>query len=324
MKLVIIDGHIINPGDVSWAGFEKLGELSVWNNESEPDAATIIQELQGAQAAMMRQTAVRREVLEACPELKFITLTSTGYDQLSPELLRYARERGITICNIPSYGTPAVAQHAFALLLELCNLVGKHDRAIREGRWGRTGDFCFWDGTLMELNGKTLGVVGLGAIGQAVARIARGFGMHVLAYSPHVRQEYAELVEFVEIEQLYHRSDVISLHCPLKRENREMICEASIAQMKDGAILINTARGGLLREADVAKALASGKLGGVGVDVVSQEPIQEDNPLLHAPNCIITPHLAWVPKETRQRLIDFAIENLRAYLAGEPVHVINP
>lgn len=324
MKIVIIDGHIINPGDVSWAGFEKLGELSVWRNDSEPDAETLIRELQGAQAAMMRQTAVRREVLEGCPELKFITLTSTGYDQLSPELLNDARERGITICNIPSYGTPAVAQHAFALLLELCNRVGRHDREVREGRWGSKGDFCFWDGALTELSGKTLGVVGLGAIGQAVARIARGFGMHVLAYSPHIRPEYAELVEYVDIGQLYHRSDVISLHCPLKQENREMICKESIAQMKDGAMLINTARGGLLREADVAEALASGKLGGVGVDVVSKEPIQGDNPLLGAPNCVITPHLAWVPRETRQRLIDFAVENLRSYMDGKPVHVINP
>lgn len=324
MHIVIVNGHMVNPGDVSWAGFEAFGPVSVLDRSASADRSATFQALQGAQAAVIRQTQIDTELLNACPSLKFINLTSTGYDRLSPDFLRFARQRDVTICNIADYGTPAVSQHTFALLLELSNRVASHDAAVKRGRWGENGDFCFWDYPLMELEGKTLGIIGFGQIGQAVARIAHGFGMRVLAYSAHVRPEGQALAEYVPLEDLLRRSDVVSLHCPLNPETKELINGTNIALMKDGAILLNTARGGLLQEEDIACALNSGKLGGAGLDVVTTEPIQPDNPLLTAKNCLITPHLAWAPRETRQRLIDCAVDNLRAYLDGHPIHVINP
>lgn len=324
MKTVIVDGYIINPGDVSWDGFKTFGEMVIFERLTEDNRSEILRELSTADAAMLRHTMIDEKILEACPSLRFVTLTSTGYDRLTPECLRYARERNVTICNVADYGTPAVSQHAFALLLELCNRVGAHDAAVKRGRWGANGDFCFWDYPLTELDRKTIGIIGFGQIGRAVARMAKGFGMHVLTYSAHIRPEFQNLAEYVSMDELFCRSDVISLHCPLKPETKEIINRKSIAKMKDGVFLINTARGGLLCEADVAEALNRGKIGGAGLDVVAEEPICAENPLLYARNCLITPHQAWAPKETRQRLIDCAVENLRSYLEGHPVHVINP
>lgn len=321
MKFSVVDGRIFNPGDLSWDGFRALAEVTVTNFETEPPLAAVIDCLQGSQGAMLRQRVVKRELLEACPELKFIDLTSTGYDQVDRETLDYAARHGVTICNIPAYGTPAVAQHTFALLLELCNQVGHYDRAVKAGRWGESGDFCLWDRPMAELWGKTMGIVGLGSIGQAVAAIAHGFGMKLLADEQH-KKPCAVPVEFVPREELFARADVISLHCPLTEGSRQMIRAERIAGMKPGVLLLNTARGGLLNEADVARALETGQLGGLGVDVAATEPIPPDSPLIRAPNCIITPHVAWVPKETRQRLLDFAVENLRCYLAGRPINVI--
>ena len=292
MKFSVVDGRIFNPGDLSWDGFRALAEVTVTNFETEPPLAAVIDCLQGSQGAMLRQRVVKRELLEACPELKFIDLTSTGYDQVDRETLDYAARHGVTICNIPAYGTPAVAQHTFALLLELCNQVGHYDRAVKAGRWGESGDFCLWDRPMAELWGKTMGIVGLGSIGQAVAAIAHGFGMKLLADEQH-KKPCAVPVEFVPREELFARADVISLHCPLTEGSRQMI-----------------------------RAEETGQLGGLGVDVAATEPIPPDSPLLRAPNCIITPHVAWVPKETRQRLLDFAVENLRCYLAGRPINVI--
>ncbi len=300
MKFSVVDGRIFNPGDLSWDGFRALAEVTVTNFETEPPLAAVIDCLQGSQGAMLRQRVVKRELLEACPELKFIDLTSTGYDQVDRETLDYAARHGVTICNIPAYGTPAVAQHTFALLLELCNQVGHYDRAVKAGRWGESGDFCLWDRPMAELWGKTMGIVGLGSIGQAVAAIAHGFGMKLLADEQH-KKPCAVPVEFVPREELFARADVISLHCPLTEGSRQMIRAERIAGMKPGVLLLNTARGGLLNEADVARALETGQLGGLGVDVAATEPIPPDSPLLRAPNCIITPHVAWVPKETRQR-----------------------
>lgn len=321
MKFSVVDGRIFDPGDLNWEGFQALAEVTVTNFEKEPSLAQVIACLQDSQGAMLRQRGVKREVLEACPELKFIDLTSTGYDQVDRETLDYAARHGVTICNIPSYGTPAVAQHTFALLLELCNQTGHYDQTVKKGRWGASGDFCFWDRPMAELWGKNMGIVGLGSIGQTVAAIAHGFGMKILADESH-KKLCAVPVEFVHQEELFARADVISLHCPLTESNRGMIGAARIARMKCGALLLNTARGGLLNEADVARALESGQLGGLGADVAATEPIPADSPLLRAPNCILTPHVAWVPKETRQRLLDFAAENLRCYLAGRPINVI--
>lgn len=324
MKTVIVNGHTMNPGDVSWASFEAFGPVKVFDYFTPENRKEVFQELAGAQAALIQQTELDEAILAAGPRLKIISLTSTGYERLRPEFLALARERGVTVCNVAGYGTPAVSQHTIALLLELCNRVAVHDGAVRQGRWGRGGERFFWDYPLMELAGKTMGIIGFGEIGRAVARIADAFGMQVVTHSAHVRPEYQKLAEYVSLDELYHRAHVISLHCPLKPETEQLINRESIAEMRDGALLLNTARGGLLCERDVADALNCGKLGGAGLDVVSVEPIRPDNPLLTAKNCIITPHLAWVPRETRQRLIDCAAENLAAFLRGRPIHVINP
>lgn len=324
MRIVVSNPQIYDRGDLSWAGFEESGQVEFCQGSPDTIATELPQRLQGVQCAMLHQQTINKALLDACPELRFITLCSTGYDSISPEVLRLARERDVTISNIPAYGTASVAQHTMALLLELTNHAAAYDALVREGRWGASHSFCLWDRPLMELEGKTMGILGFGRIGRSVARIAAGLGMRVLSCSDHLHPEDLALVERVSREELFRRSDVVSLHCPLTPENRGLINRQTIAQMKDGAILLNTARGGLICDADVAEALIDGKLGGVGLDVMAAEPIQPDNPLLRAPNCLITPHIAWIPRESRQRMLDCAAGNLRAYLAGRPINVVNP
>ncbi len=316
-KIVILDGYTENPGDLSWAGFEALGELSVYDRTAPGETARRIGD---AEIAYTNKTAISREVLLACPNLRFIGVLATGYNVVD---VAAAKERGILVANIPSYGTFAVAQYVFALLLEICHRVQRHSDAVYAGRWTASADFCFWDSPLIELAGKTMGIVGFGRIGQATARIAKAFGMHVLAHSRTVTDEGRVLAEYVTLEELYARSDVISLHCPLTDETRGMINRGTLEAMKDGVILINTGRGPLVAEQDLADALNSGKVYAAGVDVVSEEPIRGDNPLLTAENCLITPHIAWAPKESRQRLMDIAVDNLRQFLSGTPVNIVN-
>jgi len=317
MKIVVLDGQTGNPGDLSWEGLERLGELTVYARTPHDDKRVIIERIGDAEAVITNKVPVTAEILDACPDIKYIGVLATGYNVVD---LEAAKEKGIPITNIPAYSTDAVAQFVFALLLEICHHVGHHNQAVKEGKWSRSIDFCFWDYPQTELSGKTMGIVGFGRIGQATARIAKAFGMNVIVNTP---RPGGPEEEFVSLEELYSRADVISLHCPLSPETKGMINKDSISKMKDGVILINASRGPLVEERDLADALASGKVRAAGVDVASVEPINEDNPLLTAENCIITPHIAWASKESRQRLMDIAVNNLGAFIKGAPINVVN-
>ena len=308
MKIIILDGYAENPGDLSWDGFKALGEVTVYDRTP---AEQIISRIGDAEIILTNKTPISAQTLAACPQVRYIGVLATGYNVVD---VAAARERGIVVTNVPSYGTAAVAQHVFALLLELCHHVGHHNAAVQQGRWSTCPDFCFWDRPLTELAGKTMGIIGYGRIGRAVANIAAAFGMKVLACSAHSGEGT------VSFEEVLTQSDVISLHCPLTADNTGMIDRNAIARMKDGVFIINTARGPLINEPDLREALLSGKVHGAAVDVVSTEPIPADHPLLGLPNCIITPHIAWAPKESRQRLMDVAVENLRSFLSGAPVN----
>ena len=320
MKIVILDGYTENPGDLSWEGFEKLGELTVYDRSPLNDDAEIIRRIGGAQAVITNKTPVSARVLESCQNIKYIGVLATGYNIVDYQA---ARARGIPVCNIPAYGTDAVAQFAIALLLEVCHRIGHHERAVREGRWEKNPDWCFWDYPLIELAGKTLGIIGFGRIGQATGRIAAALGMKVIANDEVPTESGKSIAQYVSREVIYGQSDVIALHCPLFPSTEGIINRESIAQMKDGVIIINNSRGPLIVEQDLADALNSGKVYAAGLDVVSSEPIHPDNPLLKARNCIITPHISWAPKESRSRLMDIAVDNLRSFVDGKPVNVVN-
>jgi len=320
MKIVILDGYTENPGDLSWEGFEKIGELTVYDRTPVSDEEEIIRRIGDAEIVLLNKTKITRKVIESSPNMKYLGILATGYNNVDGAA---ARERGIPFTNIPTYGTAAVGQFAIAMLLEICHRIGHHDRAVKEGRWENCPDFCFWDYPLMELAGKTFGIIGLGRIGKAAARIAGALGMEVIAHDIAQNEEGAQLARYVSRDELYARSDVVSLHCPLFPETEGTINKESIAKMKDGVIIINTARGPLVAEQDLADALNSGKVYAAGTDVVSVEPIKGDNPLLKAKNCYITPHIAWAARESRSRLMDIAVDNLKAFLAGNPVNVVN-
>lgn len=317
MKIVILDAYAANPGDLSWDEFAALGELTVYDRTAQEDAAARIGD---AEVVFINKVRLTDEIFAACPNLKLVSILATGYNIVD---LAAAKRRGITVCNVPGYSTRAVVQMTFALLLEICQQVGLHSGAVHTGRWQTCPDFCFWDRPLIELDGKTMGIVGYGAIGSAVGTVAQALGMKLLVTARH-EKPVPEGARFVSLPELLAQSDVVSLHCPQTAENARMIDAGALAQMKDGAILINTARGGLLDEQAVADALRSGKLLAAGMDVVSAEPIRADNPLLTAPKCFLTPHIAWAPLETRRRLQAISAENLRAFLAGKPQNVVNP
>ena len=320
MKIVVLDGHTENPGDLSWKTLGELGELTVYDRTDVGDIGQIMRRIDEADIVITNKTPLSRKTLAASPNLKYISVMAAGYNIIDCEA---ARSQRIPVSNVPDYGTAAVAQFSIALLLEVCHRIGDHSITVHRGDWGKQPDFCYWNSPQMELAGKTMGIIGFGRIGQAEAKIAAALGMEVLAHSPHPSEEGKKLAEYVSLEELYARSDVISLHCPLTQETEGMIDRKSIAQMKDGVILINNARGGLLNEWDVAEALNSGKLAGAGVDVVSSEPIRNYNPLLTAENCIITPHISWASKAARQRIMDQTVANVRAFLEGAPIHVVN-
>ena len=320
MKIVVLDGYTENPGDLSWDALAQLGELTVYDRTDPRDEALIISRMAGAELVFTNKTPITRAAIDACPRLRFIGILATGYNVVD---CAYAREKGVPVSNVPAYGTASVSQFSIALLLELCHHIGHHDRAVHEGRWERCADWCFWDYPLIELEGKTMGIIGFGRIGQAEGRIARALGMRVLAHDLHPTDAGRELAEYVDLDTLYARADVISLHCNLTPENTGMICAASIEKMKDGVLIVNNARGPLINEADLAAALESGKVAGAALDVVSTEPIRGDNPLLHAKNCILTPHISWAPIESRQRIMDCTVENAKAFLNGTPTNVVN-
>lgn len=321
MKIVILDGYAENPGDLSWDGFEVMGELTVYDRTPKDDEKEIVRRIGDAEIIYTNKTPITKEIINKCPNLQYIGVLATGYNVVDVEA---AREKKIPVTNIPSYGTAAVAQYTMALLLEICHHIGYHSDMVHEGRWEKAEDFCFWDYPLMELFGKNMGIIGYGRIGQETARLARAFGMNILAYSRHPKEERLfEGCRYVSLDDLFRQADVISLHCPLFPETEGLICKENISKMKEGVILLNTARGPIVAEEDLAQALNSGKVYAAGLDVVSTEPIRPDNPLLRAKNCLITPHIAWASKESRQRLMDTAVDNLRAYLAGKPVNVVN-
>lgn len=318
MKIIILDGDRENPGDLSWEELAKLGELTVYDKPA--DEEETIRRIGDGEIVFTNKTKITKAVLDACPYVKYIGVLATGYNVVDCEA---AKEKGIPVTNIPAYGTMAVAQYTVALLLEICNQVGHHAAAVAEGRWQNGVDWCFWDRPLMTLEGKTMGIIGFGRIGRQVGRIASAMGMQVLAYSRSECDEGRAIGTYVPLEELLKRSDVISLHCPLFPETAGMIDREAIEKMKDGVILLNTSRGPLVVEQDLVVGLNSGKVRAAAMDVVSEEPIRAENPLLQAKNCFITPHVAWASRESRQKIMDCAVENLKAFLAGEPVNVVN-
>lgn len=314
MKIVILDAYTTNPGDLSWERFKEFGELTVYDRGIKNDLQESIDRIQDADVVLTNKVPIKEELLEACPNIKYIGTLSTGYNIID---LDACRTRGIPVCNVPSYSTSAVAQFTMALLLEVCHHVGEHNNIVHSGGWERSVDFCFWNYPLIELSSKTIGIIGFGKIGQEVAKLAAAFGMKVLAYSRTEYEEGRKLAEYVNLDTLLASSDIVSLHCPLFPETRGIINNEKISKMKDGAILLNTSRGPLIVEEDVANALNSDKLYYYATDVASREPIRSDNPLLKAKNCIITPHIAWAAKETRERLVGIVYENLKAYTEGK-------
>lgn len=320
MKIVVLDGYTENPGDLSWEGLAQFGDLKVYDRTSLTDEQEIIARIGDAEVVLTNKTPIRRAAIDACPNLKMISVLATGYNVIDYE---YAREKGIPVCNVPAYGTASVSQFSIALLLEICHHIGHHAKSVSDGRWQNSADWCYWDYPMIELEGKTIGIIGFGRIGQSEGRIAKALGMKVLAYDLYPNDSGREIAAYVDLDRLLHDADVVSLHCNLTPENTGLICKDTIAKMKDGAILINNARGQLIVEQDVADALNSGKLAAAGLDVVYTEPILPDNPLLKAKNCLITPHISWAPKEARQRIMDSSVSNVRAYLDGAPVNVVN-
>lgn len=318
MKIVVLDGYTENPGDLSWDSLAALGELTVYDRC--PDERTCVERIGGAEIVLTNKTPISGAVLDACPSIRFVGVLATGYNVVD---CAAAAARGIPVCNVPAYGTDAVAQFSIALLLEICHHIGHHSQGVHAGRWAASADWCYWDYPLIELAGKTMGIIGFGRIGRQEGRIARALGMRILACDPHPVDDGREIAEYVPLDTLLAESDVVSLHCNLTPENRGLIHAGTIRRMKDGAILLNNARGQLLNEADVAEALNSGKLAAAGLDVVSTEPIRPDNPLLTAKNCILTPHISWAPREARQRIMDCTVANVKAFLEGRPVNVVN-
>lgn len=318
MKIVVLDGCAANSGDISWDGLAQYGELTVYDRT---DDADVIARIGDAELITTNKTVIDRHTMESCPKLKYIGVLATGYNVVD---LDAAKEHGIVVTNVPAYSTDAVAQFTFALLLELANQVGVHNSSVKDGGWVRSKDFSYSVMPTMELYGKTMGIIGYGSIGQRVADIAHAFGMKVLV-SSRTEKKLPEggWIRWVSREELFAEADVISIHCPLFTETKGMINREAIGLMKRTALVINTARGGCIVEQDLADALNSGRIAGAAVDVVSQEPMKEDNPLLTAKNIIITPHIAWAPREVRQRLLQIAGDNMGAFLAGHPINVVN-
>ena len=316
-KIVVLDGYTENPGDLSWAELEALGALTVYDRTDEADVPARIGD---ADIVFINKAPVTADTMDACKNLRYIGVLATGYNVVD---VAAANARGITVTNVPSYGTDAVGQFAIALLLEICHRIGHHDKAVHDGRWESCPDWCFWDYPLIELAGKTMGIIGFGRIGRAAGRIAGALGMRVLACDSRPTEDGRAIAAYVPLDALLAESDVISLHCPLTAETHALINAQSIAKMKDGVILLNNSRGPLVAEQDLADALRSGKVYAAGLDVVSTEPIRADNPLLKAPNCILTPHISWASRESRRRLMDIAVDNLRQFLSGSPVNAVH-
>lgn len=318
MKIVILDGKALNPGDLSYDSLKQFGEVTI-HPRTDTEAETI-DRIGDSEIVLVNKVPITEAVLEACPNIKLICVQATGYNIID---CKACAVRGIPVTNVPAYGTAAVAQFTMALILEMCHRIGLHNHSVHQGDWAKADSFCYWLTPQMELAGKTLGIIGFGRIGQAVGRLAKAFGMKVITYNRSESEEGRKIADYVDLDTLFTRSDIISLHCPLFPETEKIINSSNIAKMKNGAMLVNTARGGLVDEEALVEALESGKLRYAAIDVVSQEPMNADNSLLKTRKCIITPHIAWAPVESRQRLMDCVEENIRAYLMGQPQNVVN-
>ena len=320
MKIVVLDGYTENPGDLSWDSIKAFGELTVYDRTSYADSPLIAERLGDAEIAIINKTPISKATIDKCPNLKAIAVLATGYNVVD---YNYAREKGIVVMNVPTYGTQIVGQYAVGLLMEICSHYGHHDATVKEGKWENNPDWCYWDYPMIELSGQTAGIIGLGRIGCSTARILNAMDMKVLAHDSHQHDAGRKLAEYVDLDTLLAKSDVIFLHCPLFPETEGMINKANIAKMKDGVIIINNSRGQLVVEQDLADALNSGKVYAAALDVVSTEPIKGDNPLLKAKNCIITPHISWAARAARQRIMDATAENIKSYVEGKPMNVVN-
>lgn len=321
MKIIVLDGYTENPGDLSWGELEKLGGLTVYDRTSYVEDPLIAERIGDAEIVITNKTPISRETIDRCPGIKLIALLATGYNVVD---YVYAKEKGIPVVNVPTYGTQIVGQYAVGLLLEICSHYGYHDETVKAGRWEHGQDWCYWDHPMIELYGKTAGIIGLGRIGQATARILNAMDMDVIAYDVNESEAGKKLARYVDLDTLFAQSDVIFLHCPLFPFTEGIINKDNIAKMKDGVILINNSRGQLVVEQDLADALNSGKVYAAGLDVVSTEPIKGDNPLLKAKNCLITPHISWAAQASRQRIMDITVSNVKAFLDGNAVNVVNP
>jgi glycerate dehydrogenase len=316
-RIVVLDGYTLNPGDLSWKGLELIGECEIYDRTAPSDVMSRSEE---ADILLTNKTLLTREIISALPNLRYIGVMATGYNVVD---LEATREKGIPVTNVPVYGTRSVVQMVFALLLEMTQQAAYHAETVRKGRWTSSIDFCYWDKPLIELDGLFMGIVGYGKIGRAVAEVARAFGMKILVTDMAPVKPVDSCVSFTDLDDLFRKSDVVSLHCPLTSESKGMINRERLALMKKTAFLINTARGPLVVEADLAEALNTGRIAGAGLDVLSVEPPPADNPLLTAKNCIITPHIAWATRAARIRLMDTVVENIQAFLLGRAVNVVN-
>ena len=321
MKIVVLDGYTENPGDLSWEGLEQFGEVTVYDRTSYEESPLIAQRIGDAEIVVMNKTPISRRTMDACPNIKAIAVLATGYNVVD---VACAKEKGIPVMNVPVYGTYSVSQFAIALLLEVCHHIGHHSHTVHEGKWSSNPEWCYWDYPLIELEGMTYGLLGLGNIGVHTAAIAKALGMRVIAYDAYPTERGRAVAEYVDLDTLFAESDVLGLQMPLLPFNTGIINKENIAKMKDGVIIINNSRGQMVVEQDLADALNSGKVAAAGLDVVSTEPIREDNPLLKARNCIITPHISWAAKGSRQRIMDCTVDNVKSFLDGRPQNVVNP
>lgn len=318
MKIVVLDGYTMNPGDLSWDELKSLGECFIYDRTPKE---LVVTRAADAEIVLTNKVVLDKEVIESLPRLRYIGVLATGYNVID---ISEAKKRGIVVTNVPDYSTMSVVQLTFALLLELTHHVGLHSESVRRGDWTKSPDFCYWLTPLVEIDGLTMGIIGYGRIGRAVAKVARAFGMDVIAYSRRLKNEGDENARFEEIDKIFETADVVSLHCPLTKETERIVNRERISLMKSTAFLINTGRGGLVDEQALAEALNNGRIAGAAVDVLSTEPPQPSNPLLTAKNCIITPHIGWATKSARERLMKIVVNNIRAFLNGTPVNVVNP
>lgn len=320
MKIIVLDGYTENPGDLSWKGLENLGEVSIYDRTSYVESPLIAERIGDAEIVIVNKTPISRTTIDICNKLKLIAVMATGYNIIDYE---YAKQKGIPVVNVPTYGTQIVGQYALGMLLEICSHYGYHSQTVKDGKWSNCPDWCYWDYPMIELFGKTAGIIGLGRIGQVTARLLNALGMKVLACDVYKNEACKEFVDYVTLDELFMHSDVIFLHCPLLPETKGIINKTNINKMKNGVIIINNSRGQLVIESDLAEALNSGKVYAAGLDVVSEEPIKINNPLINAKNCLITPHISWAAQASRQRIMDVTIDNIRAFLLGNVINRVN-